>query len=257
MTFPVRLRPRADGVQMPPKEPSDASRSALNTSSERYFREAYDDVMYSGMIGWYSRFVHKLMERPYRGMHTPVVLELGAGAGQHVEHVSSSFERYLETDLDPSLATVAQRQDDDGTVVRQQANAEDLADFADASVDRVIATCLLAHLDQPERALREWRRVVRPGGYLTIYVPTEPGMLLRSLRHGFVAPKSRRRGQDHLAVVYRDHRNHYPGMRAMISEVFGKDEVRRVRFPSRLIGWNLCLFEVYHVRRSPWIPRGR
>lgn len=221
-----------------------------SASPQRYFREAYNDVMYSGAVGVYSRFVHWLLERPYRHARTPVVLELGAGHGQHAPFVRGQVETYLETDLDATLAPAGERLVCGRPVQRRQLDATDLSEFADGSVDRVIATCLLAHLDRPEEALQEWRRVVRPGGYLTIYVPAEPGMLLRMLRHLVMVPKSRKHGQDHLATVYRDHRNHYPLMRTVLRSVFAGDEVKRVRFPLRWLGWNFSLFEVYHVTRS-------
>lgn len=217
----------------------------LNTHPADYFSEAYQDVMYTGVIGFYSRLVHRLMERPFANTHAPIIVEVGAGAGQHAPFVQGSFDTYFQTDLDPTLASQGFPQDP--RVVSQAANAEALSEFTDDSVDRVIATCLLAHLDHPERALEEWRRVTKPGGSISIYLPTEPGMLLRFLRHFAVAPKSKRHGQDHLSIVYRDHRNHYPGMKHMIKTVFVDDQVRFKRFPTRFLGWNFALFEIVQI----------
>lgn len=217
----------------------------LNTDAKEYFSEAYQDVMYTGVIGFYSRLVHRIMDRPFKGTRTPVVLEVGAGAGQHAPYTSTYFDTYYQSDISPTL--VDQQSPQDSRVVPIVANAEDLSDFENNSVDRVVATCLLAHLDRPEKALEEWRRVVKPGGTISIYLPSEPGILLRFLRHVAVAPKSKRNGQDHLAVVYRDHRNHYPGMKQMVRTVFGRDKVVRKRFPTRWLGWNLSLFEIVHV----------
>jgi len=217
----------------------------LNTEAEEYFSEAYQDVMYTGVIGIYSRLVHCLMDRPFKDSRTPIVLEVGAGAGQHAPYTSTDFDTYYQSDISATL--VNQQSPGDPRVVPIVANAEDLADFEDNSVDRVVATCLLAHLDKPEQALKEWRRVVKPGGSISVYLPSEPGILLRFLRHAAVAPKSKRHGQDHLAVVYRDHRNHYPGMKQMIRTVFGRDKVVRRRFPTRWLGWNLSLFEIVHI----------
>jgi len=38
--------------------------------------------------------------------------------------------------------------------------------FADASLDGLIAECVLSTLADPARALAEWRRVLKPGGRL-------------------------------------------------------------------------------------------
>ena len=43
--------------------------------------------------------------------------------------------------------------------------------YADGSFDAVVADSLLEHLDDPSRALREWRRVLRPGGRLILWSP--------------------------------------------------------------------------------------
>jgi len=66
--------------------------------------------------------------------------------------------------------------------------------FPDQCFDRVIATCLIAHLKDPEVALTEWRRVLRKGGELTMYVPCELGFSLRLFRKLFLAPKAKRLG---------------------------------------------------------------
>ena len=218
---------------------------ALNSDPSNYFSEAYQDVMYTGVIGFYSRLVHRLMDRPFRGQRTPVVLEVGAGAGQHAPYTSTTFDTYYQTDANADL--IDQQHSADDRIIPLVANAEDLSGFDTHSVDRLVATCLLAHLDRPEQALQEWRRVVRPGGSISVYLPAEPGILLRFLRHAAVAPKSKRFGQDHLSIVYRDHRNHYPGMRQMIRLAFPEDEIRRRRFPTRWLGWNFSLFEIVHI----------
>lgn len=43
--------------------------------------------------------------------------------------------------------------------------------IADASYDFVVASHVLEHIANPLRALREWKRVVKPGGVLLILVP--------------------------------------------------------------------------------------
>jgi predicted SAM-dependent methyltransferase len=45
--------------------------------------------------------------------------------------------------------------------------------FASQSMDAVFSSHLLEHLDRPQDALREWWRVVRPGGHLVLYLPAK------------------------------------------------------------------------------------
>lgn len=221
-----------------------------DTSIDRYYRDAYQDVMYTGAVGAYSRVMHRLMERPFRGGYYPVILEVGSGAGQHVQYADCTWDEYWETDLNPDLQAQRDRVVHGQPVTHVRADAQDLSQFADGSVDRVIATCLLAHLPNPEAALQEWRRVLRPGGTVSIYIPSEPGMLLRLVRRVVMVPKSRKLGQDHLGTVFRDHRNHFPGMKVMIDSVFARDRINRRRYPMPGLGWNFSLFEIVHIVKS-------
>ena len=224
---------------------SDTPEAPYRSSPGSYFADDYQTVMYTGTIGVYSKLTHKLMDWPFRNTTTPVVLEVGAGVGQHALHALTKFEHYYLTDL--SEEAIQACVVDDSRVTPLVADAQELSAFDDESVDRIVATCLLAHLSDPEKALEEWRRVLKTGGSLSIYVPAEPGMLLRLLRQMFVVPKSRKLGNDHLAIIYRDHRNHYPSMRLMIRSVFSSDVIKQRRFPTRFLGWNFSLFEIFHV----------
>jgi predicted SAM-dependent methyltransferase len=51
------------------------------------------------------------------------------------------------------------------------ANADDLALFADGSMDFVYSSHLLEHLEDTEKTLREWWRVIKVGGHLCLYLP--------------------------------------------------------------------------------------
>lgn len=52
-----------------------------------------------------------------------------------------------------------------------RASAEDLSALDDASVDAVTTRSVLIYVSAKERALREFRRVLKPGGWLSIYEP--------------------------------------------------------------------------------------
>lgn len=43
--------------------------------------------------------------------------------------------------------------------------------FADASVDAVICIAVLEHVEEPQKAMKEIYRVLKPGGYCYVYVP--------------------------------------------------------------------------------------
>lgn len=218
----------------------------LNDSSEQYFTEAYEQVMYTGAVGLYSKFTHIMMERSYRNKFFSFTLELGAGHGQHFPFVQHKYDKYLMTDIDPELSKSILLPDN---AERAKMDAQNLSGLESGSVDRIIATCLLAHLDAPDAALAEWNRVLKDRGVLTIYVPCEPGILLRMARWLLVAPKSRKYGQDHHSMIYQDHRNHYPGMSVLLKKHFSGAKIKKFKFPLPFFGWNLNLFEIWHIEK--------
>jgi SAM-dependent methyltransferase len=94
------------------------------------------------------------------------VLEVGAGTGKlwtRVDHVGHGLSLTL-TDFSPAMC--AQLRAIPGARV-QQCDATELP-FPDAGFDTVIANHMLYHLDDPAAALREFARVLRPGGRLAI-----------------------------------------------------------------------------------------
>ena len=50
-------------------------------------------------------------------------------------------------------------------------DATDLSIFNGQSMDFVFSSHLLEHIEDTEAALREWWRVIKPGGYLVLYLP--------------------------------------------------------------------------------------
>lgn len=98
------------------------------------------------------------------------VLDVGCGSGRLVplilEAVGSGAS-LVELDFAPGMVEQARRKTDDPRVTFQVGDAHDLP-FPDGDFDRVIALALLPHLDDPGMALREFRRVLKPGGWLVI-----------------------------------------------------------------------------------------
>ena len=52
-----------------------------------------------------------------------------------------------------------------------QCDAEDLSIFTSNSMDFVFSSHLLEHMEDPKKVLRGWWRVIKPGGYLILYLP--------------------------------------------------------------------------------------
>jgi ubiquinone/menaquinone biosynthesis C-methylase UbiE len=95
------------------------------------------------------------------------VIEIGAGTGTNIPLYNGSVESLVVTEPEPAmlrrLERAARARETAPLVLR--APAEDLP-FEDESFDTVVSTLVLCGVDDQVRALREIRRVLRPGGRL-------------------------------------------------------------------------------------------
>jgi ubiquinone/menaquinone biosynthesis C-methylase UbiE len=93
------------------------------------------------------------------------VLEVGAGTGLNLEHYPEGVEELVLVEPERAMVRkVEQRLRELGRVARiVEADAEALP-FADGSFDAVVCTLVLCNVGNPQFALREMRRVLRPGG---------------------------------------------------------------------------------------------
>jgi len=95
------------------------------------------------------------------------VLEIGAGTGLNIPYYNGKIDSLVVTEPEPAMIRRLERaalaQAPAPQVVR--APAEDLP-FEDDSFDAVVSTLVLCGVDDQARALREARRVLRPGGRL-------------------------------------------------------------------------------------------
>jgi ubiquinone/menaquinone biosynthesis C-methylase UbiE len=95
------------------------------------------------------------------------VLEIGAGTGLNLPHYNGSVESLVLTEPQTPMLRRLQRKAHEQAPHAQvlRAPAEDLP-FEDDSFDTVVTTLVLCGVDDQPRALREARRVLRPGGRL-------------------------------------------------------------------------------------------
>ena len=193
---------------------------------------------------------HVLLERAFDASAVfPTVVEVGAGTGEHLPHVRHDFDRYFLTDLNPTRladaradlpATLAER------VIVTSEDATRLS-FADASADRLIACHILEHLPDPHAVLREWHRVVRPGGVLSILLPCDPGLLWRTGRALGPRAAAERAGIEYDYWMAREHVNGIGNLVTLIRYYF--DQVQETWFPTHMPSVDLNLFYLCQIQR--------
>ena len=220
---------------------------------EEYYEKHYDKIHYRGNLGRFTSFYHSRLEHQLtKEDNFEKVLEIGGGSGQHLDYVTHGFESYLLTDISEmsgeKLAELNQKFEN--RISFKIANAEKLS-FGDQSFDRIIASCVLLHLADPDRALREIQRVVKPGGIVDLYLPCDPGIFYRLIRHWFSHRKQHRAMEIPMSEIKylwaSEHPNHIWGIRCMILKIFAGSKVKVTRFPFRIFGPSMNLFFTYRI----------
>jgi ubiquinone/menaquinone biosynthesis C-methylase UbiE len=214
------------------------------TDYRRSFSAVYDESNYeSPLQAAVMRASHRLVERKLEPQSNyPRVLEIGAGTGEHLPFVRHAFEEYTLSDSDPATLEVAKRKSESDS--RAHKLKFDLQDgstlsYEDASFDRVVAVHVLEHIYQPHLAIKEWRRVLKRGGLLSILIPTDPGVAWRLGRHLGPRRNAIRRGIAYDYVMAREHVNSCNNLIAILRHYFPTREEAWWPMPLPSIDLNL------------------
>jgi ubiquinone/menaquinone biosynthesis C-methylase UbiE len=144
------------------KSSTDRRPTSMYSVWLRVMALVYDPFVWLGeLVGMRRR--RRALIADARGL----VVEIGAGTGLNARHYPDGVDELVLTEPEPGMRRkLARRVDRIGRTARL-VNASALhLPFADASVDTVVSTLVLCTVGDPEGALREIGRVLRPGGQL-------------------------------------------------------------------------------------------
>lgn len=226
---------------------------------DEYYDKHYIQVQTSGLLGAAQRGTHECLERGRLGMSFPVTLELGAGSLQHYPFVRHRRDQYIATDIrvptQGLLVETLKSGDGPADLVFQHADAMRLP-YADGSVDRIVAGCLVVHLPDPLGAVVEWQRVCRSRGVIDFLVPCDPGMLLRAFRRVISEPTASRQGvspQQFRLVNAVDHVSSFARIKTLARAALQPGRELKINYYpfAFLRSWNLNAFAVFTIRPRP------
>jgi 2-polyprenyl-6-hydroxyphenyl methylase/3-demethylubiquinone-9 3-methyltransferase len=92
-----------------------------------------------------------------------LILDVGCGAGFLTNELALAGHQVTGVDLSESSLAVAARFDKTKTVTYKVADAYELP-FSDGSFDVLCSMDFLEHVEDPARAIKEFARVLKPGG---------------------------------------------------------------------------------------------
>ncbi|MBI3784070.1 MAG: methyltransferase domain-containing protein [Deltaproteobacteria bacterium] len=124
------------------------------------------------------------------GLAAGTVIEVGAGTGRNLPHYQAGLVREVKAvEPDPYMRRRAAPRAAAASfpVEFVEGTAEDLP-FPSGYADSVVATLVLCSVDQPQQAVREFRRVLRPGGQLLFIEHIRSDDVWRARLQDLVAP---------------------------------------------------------------------
>lgn len=218
------------------------------------FADVYDNSNYSSPLqSFVMRASHKLSERAFNEqVQFDSVLEIGAGTGEHLPFVRHKFNKYTLTDIDPKTLQVAKTKL--GAIHNEKIGFEiqtgERLAYQDNTFDRVVATHVLEHIYQPHLALKEWYRVLKNGGVLSILIPTDPGLAWRLGRHFGPRKNAIAQGIAYDYVMAREHVNSCNSLIALLRHYFPEAKEAWWPFPVSSIDLNLLFCFQATVRKQ-------
>jgi ubiquinone/menaquinone biosynthesis C-methylase UbiE/predicted ester cyclase len=146
------------------------------------------------------------------------VLELAAGTARNLPFYPEDV-RVTGVELSPEMAALARKRAEDfGRQIDVRVGDAEALDFPDESFDTVVCTYGLCTIPDDAAAVREARRVLRPGGRILLAEHVRsPNPLVRTIQRA-LDPLAHRFGGDHLLREPLDH---------LAAEGFEVEEVNR------------------------------
>jgi SAM-dependent methyltransferase len=119
--------------------------------------------------GWIYEEIERVLGRE--------VLEVGSGTGNITRFLAREARRVVATDGLPAYREHLRhlyRDNPNIEIGEFDLNQPAPTEFVTRQFDSVVCLNVLEHIEDDRGALREMRRVIRPGGYLALLVPAHP-----------------------------------------------------------------------------------
>ncbi|MDH6194144.1 ubiquinone/menaquinone biosynthesis C-methylase UbiE [Mycobacterium frederiksbergense] len=144
------------------KSSTDLQVKSQNAAWLRIMALLYDPFVWLGELTGMRRRRRTLLAEAHGR-----VVEIGAGTGLNVAHYPDALDELVLTEPEPGMRRkLARRLERHAPAARILNAPAECLPLADESVDTVVSTLVLCTVADPERALREVARILRPDGRL-------------------------------------------------------------------------------------------
>jgi len=215
----------------------------------KMFSDVYDIANYSTPLqSAVMHAGHRLLEKAFaNNTKFSRVLEVGAGTGEHQKYIRHQFDEYTLTDMDEKPLQIAKSKlvGVNSSKLRFELQTGEKLNYPENTFDRVIATHVLEHIYQPHLAIKEWRRVLKNGGTLSILIPTDPGLAWRVSRHLGPRKNAMSQGIAYDYVMAREHVNPCNNLIALLRHYF--PNAKESWWPLPIPSMDLNLFFAFNI----------
>jgi ubiquinone/menaquinone biosynthesis C-methylase UbiE len=209
------------------------------------YEDDYEKLFITGRNGLASKIMHRLLESKLDSSFFSQTLEIGANKGEHLQHVRHAYDNYLQTDIvDRRNSRLL-----DHNVSFEIADVCDLH-FSDNSFDRIVVTCVIQHVENPEKAFKELLRVLKPGGNCRVLLQSDSSLLFRLIRTLTTIRYAKRANKLEEVQLFfaREHRNNYLNLITLARYTFKNHSYKSYGWPIKI--WPLEVFRIIEVKKS-------
>ena len=210
------------------------------------YEDDYGKLFVTGRNGIAGKIMHRLLERGLDGKHFSKTLEIGANKGEHLPHVRHSYDSYLLSDIVNRI----------NHMLLPQKTSFVLADvcnlhFPDNHFDRIVVTCVIQHVDEPEKAFQELLRVLKPGGNCRVLLQSDSSVLFRFVRALTTLRYARKANKLEEVQLFfaREHKNNYLNLVTLAKYTYKTHGFRSRGWPVKL--WPLEIFRIIEFIKLP------
>ncbi|MFH1201759.1 MAG: class I SAM-dependent methyltransferase [Candidatus Omnitrophota bacterium] len=162
---------------------------SLEAINKHFIKEAQKPISYTRTYFWWKKFqkISSLFQKEVKIKKEPLrIIDIGCGLGSNIFHLNQDFgkENNLEfygVDLDPSrvyYCNLKKEEYQTKNTIFNIDNAECL-NFPNNNFDILLSIEVLEHLRNPERAINEFYRILKPEGLAIITTPNQSTLILR------------------------------------------------------------------------------